>query len=340
MLSSSALPILGAGSGVRTAETLSIQQISPKRPNLIAFTLTLGLTLIPPLLTPAPANACFFWQACARRLGQASNTRVGGKRTGLLRGGNDATLPYVITPRHTWVGEPPDQIRWNPVAGSNRYTVRLWQWPYERDLPSRLLWETGVEGTNEIAFPDIALALGAYYSIEVITEDGVSSNLDEGYAYAGFQQLSVEDYEGLRSHLTTVNTHNEFSPTEEATLAQAGVYFLDELYANALQILEPLALSPTASDLVYIALGDTYSETGLTQLAMEAYEQALRIATANNNILSEATIRVKLADVYFTLGDFDQARQLLIQAREAYTQLDAQLEISILDRRISVLSIL
>ncbi|MEM9906186.1 MAG: tetratricopeptide repeat protein [Cyanobacteria bacterium P01_D01_bin.44] len=312
--------------------------IKSRRSNLI-FTLTLGLTFLQPFLHPAPAEACFFWQSCAQRLGQASNTRVGGKRTGYLRGGNDPSVPYVISPRNTWVGEDrPAPIRWNPVEGSRRYTVRLWQWPYERDLPNLMLWETVVEGTNEVAFPDIALALGAYYSIEVVTEHGVSSNLDEGAYHAGFQQLSAEDYEGLRSHLAQVNTENASAPAEAAALAQAGVYFLDELYAEALQILEPLTLSPTASDLVYIALGDIYHETGLNQLTMEAYGQALDIATANDDTLSKATVQVKLADVYVTLGDFDQARQLLTQARQAYSQIGAQLEISILERRISLLS--
>lgn len=308
----------------------------------LGLTLALGLALLEPALAPAPAEACFFWQACARRRGRASNTRAGGKRTGFIRGGSNPAVPYVITPRNTWIGEPPEMIRWNAVAGANRYTVRLWHWAYGRNAPNFVLWETTVEGTNEVTFPDLALELGTYYSIEVIAEGatpgGVSSNLDEGVYYAGFQLLSAEDYDLLRSHLAEVNADNASAPTEEAALAQAGVYFLDELYAEALQILEPLTLNPAVSELVYIAQGDTYSETGLNQLAVGAYEQALSIAMANDDILSEAIIMVKLADAYLTLGDFEQARQLLIQARETYSQLGAQLEVSILDLRINVLS--
>jgi tetratricopeptide (TPR) repeat protein len=195
-----------------------------------------------------------------------------------------------------------------------------------------------VDGANEVAFPDVPLELGGYYSIEVITDSGVSSNLDEGAYYAGFQLLAPDDYELLRSHLTQVNADNESASVEEAALAKAGVYFLDELYADALQVLEPLALSSTVSELVYIALGDIYSETGLNQLAMEAYGQALTIALANEDLLSEATIRIKLADVHIILEEFDQARQLLLDARQAYVQLGDQLEISLLDRRLRTLS--
>lgn len=311
-------------------------------PKFISRMLALGLTFSMGFMVvgPAPASAqiCFFWQTCARRRGQASNTRAGGKRTGLIRGGDNPALPYVITPRNTWIGQPPHQIRWHGVVGVSRYTVRLWYWVYRRNTSGTVLWETTVEGTNAVEFPDISLELGGYYAIEVITDDGVSSNLDEGTYYAGFQLLAPEDYRLLRSHLTQVNADNASAPPEEAALAAAGVYFLDELYADALQILAPLAMSPTASDLVHSALGDTYSETGLNQLALASYGQALTIATANDDVLSEAIIRVKLADIYVTLENFDQARQLLVEARQLYAQLGDQLEVSLLDRRLRALS--
>ncbi|ESA32855.1 hypothetical protein N836_02240 [Leptolyngbya sp. Heron Island J] len=301
---------------------------------------TLGLTLLEPMLMPAQAQICFFWQACARRRGQASNTRTGGKRTGVIRGGNNSAVPYVITPRHTWLGQPPDRVRWHGVAGVNRYRVRLWHWAYGRTAPSTVLWETRVENINEVAVPEVPLQLGGYYSFEVITEDGVSSNLDEGAYYGGFQLLASEDYELLRSHLTQVNADNASATPEAAALAAAGVYFLDELYADALQILTPLASDPNASDLVHTALGDTYLETGLNQLALAAYEQALSIAVANDETLSAATIQVKLADIYVILENFDQARQLLLNARQIYLQLDNPLEVALLDRRLNALSLL
>jgi hypothetical protein len=58
--------------------------------------------------------------------------------------------------------------------------------------------------------------------------------------------------------------------SEEAVLARSGVFFLEEMYADALATLPPLAESSSASDLVYTALGDTYSQSGLTQLAIDA----------------------------------------------------------------------
>lgn len=301
-----------------------------------------GLGVLGPMVVPAPAEACFFWQACARRRGQASNTRVGGKRSGFIRGGNNATVPYVITPRNTWVGEAPDRVRWNGVAGSSGYTVRLWHWVYGRNSPSLVLWETVVDAAdgNEIAFPDVSLRLGDYYSFEVITEGGVSSNLDEGAYYAGFQLLAPEDYRLLRSHLTQVNAANENNSLEDAALAQAGVYFLDELYADALRVLDPLLLGSEVSALVHIALGDIYNETGLNQLSLRAYDQALRTAVRDDDRLSEATIRVKLADVYGGLNDVDQAQALLIEARQLYAQLGESLEVAILDRRLRALSAL
>lgn len=352
---SSSQPSLSEGPTPVLGLMVSSLRASPPLPNfrlgLRAFCLIFGLSLslAEPIFYPAPAAArfCFFWQACAQRRGQASNTQGGGKRTGRIRGGNDPAIPYVISPRNTWIGEPPETIRWNPVAGAARYTVTLWQWSYARDTPIFSLWETTVEGANETAFPSLVLEPGIYYSIEVVAEGdvgaaggaaggaAVSSDQDEGYLHSGFQLLFEEDYQVLRSRLAQVNAAEAPTP-EEATLAEAGVYFLDEMYADALQTLAPLTLNPTASDLVYTALGDTYSKMGLNLLAIESYDWAL--ARANNNLLSEATILVNQADVYATLGDFDQAQQLLAQARIAYSLLGAEIEVAILNRRIEVLS--
>ncbi|MEO0396723.1 MAG: tetratricopeptide repeat protein [Cyanobacteria bacterium P01_A01_bin.137] len=320
-----------------------------QRQLVLALTLVLSLGVVEPVLNPPAAAACFFWQACARQRGRASNTRAGGKRTGRIIGGNDASLPYVISPRNAWIQHPGQSytIRWNPVEGADSYTVRIWRWTLERDRPEIALWERmTVDNTPSLTFPELVpLDTGYYYSIEVVTDTGVSSDLDEGYYESGFQLLFEEDYEELRSQLSNVtpgvsaeSTLTVGDPTEEAILARAGVFFLEEMYADALTALQSLAERPTASDLVYTALGDTYSQSGLNQLAIDAYQQALTLAMADANVLSEATIRVNLADVYATLGLFEDALQQLSLARAAYEQLEEETEIDRLDRRIDIIS--
>lgn len=317
----------------------------------IAFTFALivSIGVVEPALNPPAAEAaCFFWQACARRRGRASNTRAGGKRTGRIIGGNDASLPYVISPRNSWIRQPgpnqsPYTIRWHSIEGVNRYTVRLWRWTFERDRPDLAIWETTVEYANQTPFPDLVLEPGPYYSIEVVTDTGISSNSDDGYYESGFQLLFEEDYGELRSRLqditpTIATDSGSENLSEEAVLARAGVFFLEEMYADALATLQPLAESSSASDLVYTALGDTYSQSGLTQLAINAYQQALTLAIANGDDLSEATTRVNLANVYATLGRFDDSFQQLRQARDTHEQLNNTAETASLDRRIDVLS--
>ena len=334
---------------VRTISSLrpTVFNLWPRR--YLALIFVLGLGVVEPVLNPPAADACFFWQACARRRGQASNTRAGGKRTGRILGGNDASLPYVISPRNAWIQQPgpgqPYPIRWNAVDGVNSYTIRLWQWTYERDLPDLALWETTVETADPIPFPALILDPGTYYSIEVVTDTGVSSDLDAGYFASGFQLLFEEDYGVLRSQLATVvpvNPADSLSTGQRASeneaLARAGVFFLEEMYADALAVLEPLANSPTTSNLVYTALGDTYSNIGLNQLSIDAYDQALTLARASDDLLSEAIIRVNLADVYATLELFDDALRQLRQARSAYGQLSAETEVARLNRRINVIS--
>ncbi|MEM8613623.1 MAG: tetratricopeptide repeat protein [Cyanobacteria bacterium P01_H01_bin.105] len=318
------------------------------RRQILALVCILGLGIAEPVLNPPAAQACFFWQACARARGEASNTRAGGKRTGRIVGGNDASIPYVISPRNAWIQQPsaaePYTIRWNPVEGARRYTVRIWRWTLERDRPETVLWEeTTADATNYLLFPPLVpLELGNYYSIQVVTDTGMSSDLDEGYYESGFQLLFEEDYEQLRSQLEmlvpTETTLTNGEPTEETTLARAGIFFLEEMYADALALLQSLADSPTASDLVYTALGDTYSQSGLNQLAIDAYSQALALSIDNSDLLSEAVIRVNLANVYATLGLFDDTLQHLRQARDIYKQLEEEAEIIRLERRIEIIS--
>ena len=89
---------------------------------------------------------------------------------------------------------------------------------------------------------------------------------------------------------------------------------------------------------MYTALGDTYSQSGLNQLAIEAYQQALALALANDDRLSEATIRGSLADVYAILGRFEDTLQQLRQTRDAYEQLNDDSAVVRLDRRINIIS--
>ena len=312
---------------------------------LLALTLAWGL--LEPIFSP-PAQACFFWQACAQRRGRASNTRAGGKRTGRIRGGNDASIPYVITPRNAWIRQPNVEtaypIRWNPVEGAQGYTVRLWSWTYERDQKDFALWETTVDGdTTEIDFPRLLLEPGTYYSIEVVTDDGVSSDVDEGFFSSGFQLLYEEGYEILRSQIAAVTPAVATGPvsgepSEDASLALAGAYFLEEMYADSLRILRRLADRPEVSELVYSALGDTYSAMGLNQLAIVAYDQGLALAQENFNVESEAAIHASLADVYATLGQLESSLTQLQLAKRAYQELRAQTEVARLERRIDVIS--
>lgn len=311
-----------------------------KRSRLV-LALALGLCLSEPLFAPAPANACFFWQACARRRGSASNTRGGGKRTSRLRGGNNPALPYVISPRNTWINPQnlPSTIHWHAVEGTHQYRIRIWQWTYERDALDFPIWETvATNNTDAVPFPDLTLEPGIYYSIEVITDAGISSHQGAGCYHAGFQLIFEEDYPVLSRRLAQVN--DGVTDPDAVRLAEAGVYFLDEMYADALEILRPLVNSSLATELVYTALGDVYSQTGLNNLAIETYEQALAFVdiSSDSGLLSEAIVQVSLADAYATSGDFLTAGLLLGRAVNTYQQLGNEVEVDNLNNRIEALT--
>ncbi|NET35762.1 MAG: hypothetical protein F6K19_27670 [Cyanothece sp. SIO1E1] len=255
--------------------------------------------------------------------GRASGRVAGGAvRTGRNLGGNNPNIPYVISPRNTWLENDSFTIRWQPVSNATRYTVRLWRWSYGEDQREALLWETEVEATQVEYSGQPPLEAGPYYSIEVIADTGASSNSDAGAAKTGFELLFPEDLEILQADLADLTDLADQELTAEAqTLVLASIYFRENLLANAIHTLEPLVETGTQNPLVYQALGEIYSYTGLNTLAQRRYGQAITLATASAALEDSTLASLGLAEVNATLEEWDQAILLFRQAESGFEAL-------------------
>ena len=312
------------------------------RKSFLSFT-TPTLTVLAMMLLIMPeARAdllCFFRiRRCQDQIGRASNRQGGGLRTGRARGGSQANVPYVISPRNTWLVDDHFTIRWNPVSAATRYTVSLWRLSDERDERDWLVWRTTVDGAQVDYQGQIPLQRGRYYSIEVVTDTGVSSCLDEGFDQSGFELIFPEDMTVLEADLHWL-PRPELSPEEEA-LELASLYLREDLIAAAVEVLEPFAANGANNPVVYEALGDLYSYAGLNDLSAQHYQKAGYLSTVRGDILGQAIALNGLAEVNATLGKLDDAIRLFSEAESLYRTFDNQgPQIASIQRRIKTLEL-
>ncbi|GEM_PF-2893028 len=291
-----------------------------------------GLVVPPPPLAQAQVFN-FLFGGRENRGGRAPNRRKGGGvRAGRLVGGCDITIPVVITPRNTF--QPTDQfpIRWQPVVGVSTYTVRLWEWQDANGGRQRVIWETTTPDTTVTYRGEPPLAPETFYSIEVITDQGVSSEQDPGCAIAGFAVLFPEMRSQLYTELATLDSP-DLSPEEQA-LATAELYLDYQMLDAAIATLAPqFDAQPTAT--LALALGDLYSFSGLNTLAAHHYTQALDLAATDQ--LWQAIALEGLGELSVLRNDLTTALPQLRQAQTHYTAANTPLKANQLRQRIALL---
>ena len=297
--------------------------------------LGLGLEFCP---APAQANAVsnFLFGRRENRGGRSPNRQQGGGvRAGRLGGGLDPSLPYLITPRNSFQASDRFTIRWNPVAGATRYTVRLWQWEDANGGRQGILWETTTPETSLTYDGNPPLAVESFYSVEVITDQGLSSNQDAGCAIAGFAVLFPETQSRLGADLANLNRQN--LPAAERALAIADLYLSYQMLDAAIDtVTQQLTLTPT--DTLHLALGDLYSLAGLNTLAADHYRQGLALATDNQNELWRAIALEGLSEIDVLSNDLPAAIPQLRQAELSYRIANEILRANLIQQRVDLLS--
>lgn len=267
--------------------------------------------------------------------------RGGGVRSGRLLGGVNPAIPYVISPRHTWLEDDAFTIEWNPVENASSYTVSVWRWSYARDERDALVWQTTTTDTRTTYAGEPDLELGRHYSIEVVTDTGASSTADAGDARSGFQLLFAEDLELLRRdrrHIERLDI-----PVAEKAFYLAALYTEERLYHRAIAVLMPLAQSNTSDPWIHKALGDVHSYIGLNQRALDHYQEALRIARgggADENDETRAIVLTSLGSVSATINRVEDAIAYFQQAQRIYRQQPENDNVARLQQRIELLEFL
>ena len=226
-------------------------------------------------------------------------------------GGNNPDIPYVVSPRRTAVLDSQPLLSWNPVSGAVSYTVQV--------VGSEITWETQTTDT-EVRYTGESLIAGAEYQVIIEADNGPSSQLDEGSETATFELIYPEDWEIVQTAIANISEQN--ISAEIQALALANLYIREDLFAEAIDTLEPFAAAETNTFGVYQKLGDIYRYIGLNLLAEERYQQAINIALAEGAIEGLADARSGLAEVKLMLDQKESAIELLTRARDGYKVLE------------------
>lgn len=253
--------------------------------------------------------------------------RIGRQRDS-APGGDNPTIPFLISPRRTTVLDQQPLLSWNPIAGANSYTVQV--------IGPDVHWVTEVQDSN-VQYPGFpAFVEGGIYDVVVESDNGFSSQLDDGAINSGFTFVYPEDRQFILEQLSIIDS-KDLSPEAKA-LTRAYLYIDESFLSEAILELESLVLSESEVQSVYHDLGNIYRYIGLNILAKERYEQALNTADSNDNLELLASTRASLAEVNVSLGMIEQALELLEAAEFDYQTLDESERVEELRDRIKQLS--
>lgn len=226
------------------------------------------------------------------------------------------TIPYIISPRNTFLLTNRPLLRWNAVPGASRYRVEL--------RGGGLDWQTETSST-QIKYPgNPPLEAGSRYLLSVTTDKRVSSEAEEG-ANLRFSRLDASQIDSVRAG---VNQLQQEQLTKEAKgLALADLYQEYQLNAEAIELLENLVKEGTQTPVVYQLLGDIYSQVGLSLQARNHYSKALELARGERDLEGQAEATFGLATAEYALGKRSEAKEWLTQARANYQSLGDNLKI-------------
>ena len=243
---------------------------------------------------------------------------------GTTRGGNDPSIPYIISPRNTSLLTGRPTLQWNPVEGATRYQVQV-RGP-------------GVNWKTEVSQPEVVYAgaepftPGLRYRVVVIANNGASSTSE---LPTGFSILSAQDAQRVKSELEQLEQTQLQGDSQ--ILAQAHLYRSNKLNRSAVEVLKQAIQSGSTTPAVHQLLGELYQQVGLNRLAEEPYLKATELAKADEALEGQAIAQANLGQVYEVVGELRKAIAALQTAQTHYRALGDEVRVQELQEQIDEL---
>ncbi len=227
----------------------------------------------------------------------------------IKRSETDPSIPYVISPRKTFLDTRRPKLRWNKVKGANSYTVKI-------VTDSKIIWEQTVKETEFNSRDDLPLEPGVDYSLIVESDNGSSSKMDSDKSSISFQLLDEDKIKSLANEEKKIT---ELGLTDdEETLELADLHFSESgLIAKAIEILEQRIAAASQTSEIYVTLGNLYRFVGLYSLAEERYRKALELIKPGIELEEQIIAQAGLAIICTLLGNETEANRLKQDREEA-----------------------
>ncbi|HBL12896.1 MAG TPA: hypothetical protein DD379_16170 [Cyanobacteria bacterium UBA11162] len=246
---------------------------------------------------------------------------------------NNNAIPYLISPRRTYLLNDQPLLRWNAVAGATVYTVTI-----EEDR--KPFWQTTLSDT-EVIYPGTpALKPGANYSLIVQTDTGVSSiqeeQIEPGIPYYRFSLLDEAQAQPIQATLEQIRQQELTDSAKALVIAQ--VYLKNDLISEAIETLEKVVKSGVQSAPIYRTLGELYwNYLELEPQAKDYYSKAVELADSED-IEEKTAAQNGLGQVEAALGNNDAAVDWLTQALAGYQALGDSERVSKLENQLKLLT--
>ena len=191
---------------------------------------------------------------------ESAPTRLPDIEIGYQPGGSDPSIPYIISPRLTFLLNTKPVIRWNEVPGVKDYLVRI-----TRD--SEVIWKERVNGTEIDYSGEHPLEPGSAYVPTVEADNGTSSGSDE--TSLAFQIINENIAEEVREVVEDID--NADLTVEKKAIRKARLFNSLNLKDEAIKTLEQLLIEHQFSEeseqaTIFLTLGKLYGSVGLNLL--------------------------------------------------------------------------
>ena len=251
-------------------------------------------------------------------------------------------LPYIISPRSTFLLSAKPILRWNPVADATLYIVSV------SKKSGEILWKTTVRDTEVAYNGEPSLEPGVEYELTVEAKFGANAdgtagassreeNLPPGNGHISgfvFEVLPEQKAAEVRDAIALLQ-EQELTETAK-TLALARVYS-DSRYnlrAEAISLLEAAISRGIETTATYYLLGDLYCQVGLTSFAERHYLRGIEQGTTERDFAARAALHARLGQLYYSSRSDEKARRHWQQALYGYIALQDMEQVAQIQREL------
>jgi len=228
-----------------------------------------------------------------------------------IRGAGDLDIPYIISPRNTALLSTTPTLRWNPVPGSDSYSVSIMD-ELGKPRPEIESSETEIDWPSEWQ----PLAQDSTYILQVKT--GSVSSMDQNTAGTGFWLLPSPEANQVAQHADRIRSLTIDESTTNFLIAK--LYGNHGLYAEAVQLLEQTAAQRQEAS-IWLELSKAYLEMGLSDQAEETLEKALDLSQEKGQTDIEANALLGMGYTAQKSGDEAMAIDYWQQASTVFKEI-------------------